>query len=50
MHYIENTCGLVHVVTARCRSTPEYRDVQVFEDRLEVHTCGLSDPRFAARS
>jgi len=51
MHYIENTCGLVHVVTGALPEYPtEYRDVQVFEDRLEVHTCGLSDPQFAARS
>jgi len=51
MNYVVELEGLTQVVTA---SLPEYpvedREVQVFEDRLEVSTTGLSDSSFAARS
>ena len=51
MHIIEPDQGFTHVVTGALPEYPvEYRDIQVYEDRLEVHTCSLSDPSFSARS
>ena len=51
MHFIEKVNGLVHVSTGAMPEFPvEYRDVQVYEDRIEIHTCGLSDGSFALRS
>lgn len=51
MHFIEMLDGLTHVTTGALPEFPtEYRDVQVYDDHLEVHTRGLSDTSFAARS
>ena len=51
MNYVVKLDGLTQVVTGSLPEYPvEYRDVQVFDDRLEVSTLGLSDPQFAARS
>lgn len=51
VHYIESNNGLTHVTTGALPEYPtEYREVQVFDDRLEVTTIGLSDSSFAARS
>ncbi len=51
MHFIESRDGLTHVVTGGMPEFPcEYRDVRVFEDRIEIHTCSLSDTSFASRS
>jgi len=51
MHFVERTGQLAHVVTGALPEFPtEYRDVSVYEDRLEIKTCGLSNARFAQRS
>jgi len=51
MHFAESRDGLVHVVTGAMPEFPtEYRDVQVWDDRIEIRTCPLSDASFAARS
>lgn len=51
MNYIVPDEGLTHVVTGALPEYPvEYRDVQVHEDRIEIHTLGLSNESFAARS
>lgn len=51
MNIIELIDGVAHVVTAALPEYPtEYREVSIYEDRLEVGTRGLSDPTFAARS
>lgn len=51
MHFIEHTGSLCHVVTGSLPEYPvEYRDVSVYDDRLEIVTLGLSDSTFAARS
>jgi 3',5'-cyclic AMP phosphodiesterase CpdA len=51
MHFIEEVNGITCVTTGALPEFPtEYRDIQVYEDRMEVSTCGLSDPSFAGRS
>ena len=51
VHYIESNNGLTHVTSGALPEYPtEYREIQVFDDRLEVRTKGLSDSSFAARS
>jgi 3',5'-cyclic AMP phosphodiesterase CpdA len=51
MNYVVHDEGLVHIITSALPEYPiEYRDVQVYEDRLEVRTLGLSNASFAARS
>ena len=51
MNYIVRLEGLTQVVTGALPEYPtEYRDVQVYEDRLEIRTLGLSDASFAKRS
>ena len=51
MHFIERENGLTHVTTGALPEYPtEYREIQVFDDRLEVLTRGLSDSSFSARS
>ena len=51
VHFIEPLNGLTQVVTGALPEFPsEYRDVQVYEDRIEIHTCKLSDPSFAERT
>jgi DNA repair exonuclease SbcCD nuclease subunit len=51
MHIIEKVGDITHIVTGSLPEYPtEYRDFHVYEDRIEVHTLGLSDPSFAARS
>lgn len=51
MNFITALDGLTQVVTGALPEFPtEYRDVQVYPDRLEIHTRGLSDPSFAERA
>lgn len=51
MHYVVQNGCLTHVVTGALSEYPvEYREVAVYEDRLEIITCQLSDKSFAARS
>ena len=51
MNIIVEDGGLTHVVTSALPEYPsEYREVQVYEDRLEIRSRALSDPSFAARS
>ncbi len=51
MHYIERVDGVTHVVTGAMPEFPtEFRDVHVYEDRLDIHTCSLSNSTFASRS
>ena len=51
VHFIEPLNGLTQVVTGALPEFPsEYRDVQVYPDRIEVHTRTLSDPSFAQRA
>jgi len=50
-HHIADEDGLTHVVTGALTEYPvEYRDIRVYADRIEVHTLGLSEDEFAARS
>ena len=43
--------GIAQITTSALPEYPvEYREVRVYEDRMEIHTHGLSDPAFAARS
>ncbi|MFP4499915.1 MAG: metallophosphoesterase family protein [Candidatus Hydrogenedentota bacterium] len=51
MNYITQASGIVQVVTSALPEFPvEYRDVRVYQDRLEIETRPLSDPTFTARS
>lgn len=51
LHFIEDLGGIVQIATGSLPEYPtEYRDVRVFEDRMEVSTLGLSDPAYAQRS
>jgi len=51
LNFIEKANGITQIVTGALPEFPtEYRDVQVFEDRLEIRTLGLSDPTFAEQS
>ncbi len=51
INFIEDINGIVQVVTGALPEYPvEYRDVQVFDDRMEVYTLGLSDTAFAKQS
>lgn len=51
MNYIVPMDGLTQVVTAALPEFPtEYREVCVYDDRLEITTRGLSAPAFAERS
>lgn len=51
MHIIERHNGIAQVVTGSMPEFPcEYRDIQVYEDRLEIHARALSDTSFAGRS
>ena len=51
MNFIEEQSGIVHIATSALTEYPaEFRDIHVYEDRLEVHTLGLSDKSFAALS
>ncbi|HPC16027.1 MAG TPA: metallophosphoesterase [Candidatus Hydrogenedentes bacterium] len=51
MHIIESCDGLTHVVTGSMPEFPcEYRDVHVYDNRIEIHTCALSNTSFANRS
>ncbi len=51
MHYIERHKHITQVVTSALPEFPcEYREVQVFDDRLEIHARTLSDTSFADRS
>ena len=51
MNIIEEDKGFTHVITGALPEYPiEYREVLVYEDRLEISTLGLSDPSFAAES
>jgi 3',5'-cyclic AMP phosphodiesterase CpdA len=49
LHYAVQENGLIHVVTGPLSEFPmEFREVHVYDDRLEIHTRGLSDQTFAA--
>ncbi len=51
LHFIERDNGLAHITTGALPEFPtEYRDIQVYNDRIEISTRGLSDTSFAARS
>ncbi len=51
MNVIDVIEGVTHVVTGAMPEYPsEYREIAVYDDRLEITTRGLSDPSFAARS
>ncbi len=51
MNYIEQAGHITQVVTGPLPEFPiEFREVCVYENRIEVATHGLSDPAFAARS
>lgn len=51
MHFIERDGRITHIVTGSMPEFPcEYRDFQVYEDRIEIRTRGLSDRSFAERS
>lgn len=51
MHFVEQFNGVAQIVTGALPEFPtEYRDIHVYEDRLEIYTLGLSDPTFALRS
>lgn len=51
MHYIEAVNGITQVVTGSLPEFPtEYREVRVYDDRLEIVTHPLSNPDFARRS
>lgn len=51
MHVIEPHDGVMHVITGSMPEFPcEYRDVCVYSNRMEIHTCLLSDSSFAGRS
>lgn len=50
-HYIAREAGLTQVVTGALTEYPvEFRDIHVHEDRLEVHTKGLSNATYASQS
>ncbi len=51
MHFAEELNGITQIVTGALPEFPtEYRDVQVYDDRMEIKTLGLSNPDFARRS
>ena len=51
INYVERINGLTQVVTGALLEYPvEYRDIHVGNDGLEIHTRGLSDATYAARS
>ena len=51
LNFVARQNGIVQVVTGALPEFPtEYRDVQVFDDRMEVRTLGLSNPEFARLS
>jgi len=51
MHFIEPRGGITHIATGAMPEFPcEYRDIHVYEDRMEVYTRGLSESAFAKRS
>lgn len=51
LNFVEQMDGITQVVTGALPEYPtEYRDIQVYDDRLEVRTLGLSNGDFAKRS
>lgn len=51
MHFIEPVDGVLHITTGALPEYPtEFRVFDVYDDRVEVTTKGLSDTSFAARS
>ncbi len=51
MNLVVQEGGLTHVITSALPEYPtEYRDVCVYEDRMEIKSVGLSDPSFSTRS
>ncbi len=51
MHFIAKGKTLTHVVTGALPEFPtEYREIQVFDDKMEIFTHPLSDTSFAERS
>ena len=48
---ISENSGVLHVCTSALPEYPvEFREVEVYKDRIEIKTHGLSDPAFARRS
>ena len=51
MHFIVPLEGMIQVVTGAMPEFPvEYREFHVYDDRIEIRTCPLSDTSLAARS
>ncbi len=51
INFVEQIGSITQVVTGALPEFPtEYRDIQVFDDRMEVRTCALSNKEFARRS
>ncbi len=51
MHYIVPAGHMTQVTTAALIEYPiEFRDVHVYDDRIEIHTLGLSNEEYANRS
>lgn len=51
LNFVERHNGITQVVTGALPEFPtEYRDIRVYDDRMEVETVGLSDPEYARRS
>lgn len=51
MNLIIQGDGPTHIITGSLPEYPtEFREVRVYDDRLEIAAVGLSDPSFAARS
>ncbi|MCF6284873.1 MAG: metallophosphoesterase [Candidatus Hydrogenedentes bacterium] len=51
MHFVEQVNRLTQIVTGALPEYPtEFRDVQVYSDRMEIQTLGLSNGEFAQRS
>jgi Icc protein len=51
MHFIERRDGVTHIATGAMPEFPcEFREISVYDDRMEIRTCELSDREFANRS
>jgi 3',5'-cyclic AMP phosphodiesterase CpdA len=51
LNFVARQNGITQVVTGALPEYPtEFRDVRVYDDRLEIQSLGLSDPGFAERS